>query len=198
MWHCRALYSWLHNLRALALLPHPPSEHWLWGNAQALTRPDFHRRMLQYATEFGAIFSMRLIWFKVRSANSGSRPGPVLGFCVRYCVSWRGRTPCSRWCASQVVVVCDPLLVAPLLSRNAALDKPFACKAFAEGYFPISVVCESRRGAGGTGSSSRPEVAWRRRSATARGCRICSRRAASPPTGSLCARAWRRPSPSKT
>ena len=65
-WHCRALHSWLHNLRALALLPHPASEHWLWGNAQALTRPDFHRRVLQHATELGAIFSMRLIWFKVR------------------------------------------------------------------------------------------------------------------------------------
>ena len=71
VWHCRALHSWLRNLRALALLPHPPPEHWLWGNAQALTRPDFHRRMLQHATEFGAIFSMRLIWFKVRSAALG-------------------------------------------------------------------------------------------------------------------------------
>ena len=37
-------------------------------------------------------------------------------------------------------MVCDPHLVASLLSRDAALDKPFACKAFAEGYFPISVV----------------------------------------------------------
>ena len=71
VWHCRALHSWLRNLRALALLPHPAPELWLWGNAQALTRPDFHRLMLQHATEFGAIFSMRLIWFKARSAASG-------------------------------------------------------------------------------------------------------------------------------
>ena len=140
LWHCRALRSWLHKLRALALLPHPPSEHWLWGNAQALTRPDFHRRMLQCATEFGAIFSMRLIWFKVRSANAGSQSGLAFNFRTGKCVSQQGSSLRSCRGASQVVVVCDPLLVAPLLSREAALDKPFACKAFAEGYFPISVV----------------------------------------------------------
>ena len=90
VWHCRALYSWLHNLRALALLPHPPSEHWLWGNAQALTKPDFHRRMLQHATEFGAIFSMRLIWFKVRPANFRESPCLAPGSHIWCCMSWWG------------------------------------------------------------------------------------------------------------
>lgn len=69
----RALHGWWRNQRALALLPHPRSEHWLWGNAQALTRPDFHRKMLQLATEFGGIFSMRLIWFKVCACGGAHR-----------------------------------------------------------------------------------------------------------------------------
>ena len=71
--HWRALHGWWRNQRALALLPHPRSEHWLWGNAQALTRPDFHRKMLQLATEFGGIFSMRLIWFKVCARGGAHR-----------------------------------------------------------------------------------------------------------------------------
>lgn len=69
VWHCRAMYR--------RVAPQPV----LGGRVrqqrqrpQVVTRPDFHRRMLQHATEFGAIFSMRLIWFKVRSAKFRESP----------------------------------------------------------------------------------------------------------------------------
>jgi len=130
-WHWKGLHCWVRNQRALALLPHPPPEHWLWGNAQAL---DFHRKMLDLTTQLGGVFSMRLIWFKASQAST--RAG-----CPLHAAARLSALACA---VTQVVILCDPHLVSAVLSRESALDKPFACKAFAEGYFPISVV---RRGA---------------------------------------------------